>query len=323
MPPSTPVRVQVARNAMATRFEVVLHGKDPVSLRAAGEEALDEIERLESKLSLYRPDSEIARVNSRAAREPVRVSADLFQLLQHARRLHDETEGACDITVGPLMRAWGFMAEAGHLPDPEELAMARSSVGMQLLQLDTEHHCVRFSKPGVMLDLGAVGKGYAIEKAAEILREAGVESALIHGGTSTVCGLGAPPGEDAWKVAIESPPQKTTHASGSVIAIVPLRDNALSVSAVWGKSFLDSNITYGHVIDPRTGKPAQRALLAAVSTTSATESDALSTALLTLGSGGEKLIGSLRSDIRTLVLQRTENVNSLSAQGMEVNLRKV
>src|SRR6266404_6157513 len=105
--------VQAARNAMATRFEVVLYGGDTVSLRAAAEEALDEVQRIESKLSLYRPESEIAHLNVRAAYESVRVSPELFRLLEQAKRLHEETEGAFDITIGPLMRAWGFVGDSG------------------------------------------------------------------------------------------------------------------------------------------------------------------------------------------------------------------
>src|SRR5262245_38282633 len=112
--------VRVARHAMATRFEVALHGDDPVRLRAAAEEALDEIERLESRLSLYQPTSEIAHVNARAAFERVRVSPEVFRLLETARQLSAETKGAFDVTVGPLVRCWGFMCGTGHVPEPEE-----------------------------------------------------------------------------------------------------------------------------------------------------------------------------------------------------------
>src|SRR5207247_237458 len=106
---------------------------------------------------------------------------ELFRLLQQIKRLHDETTGAFDITIGPLMRAWGFIGGSGEMPDPQQLEAARQCVGMHLLEFDANHSSIRFARPGVMLDLGAVGKGYAIEKAAEILREAGVSSALIHG----------------------------------------------------------------------------------------------------------------------------------------------
>src|SRR6516164_6924116 len=143
--------VALAVHAMATRFELVLHGEDPVHLRAAGEEALGEIERLESQLSLFRPESEIANLNARAAREPVQVSPEVFGLLEHAQRLHAESGGAFDITIAPLVRCWGFMGSTGRLPSADEVAQAREKVGMNLVQLDAEQRTVRFSREGVML----------------------------------------------------------------------------------------------------------------------------------------------------------------------------
>src|SRR5688572_12507360 len=124
------IRVAVARNAMATRFEIVLFGEDPSALRAAADEALNEVERLEAQLSLYRLSSEIANINARAAREPVRVEPSLFHLLQHAKQLSEETEGAFDITIAPLMQAWGLMGGKGKVPTRAELAEARAKVGM-------------------------------------------------------------------------------------------------------------------------------------------------------------------------------------------------
>src|SRR2546423_7812480 len=197
--------VRLALPARATRFEIVLQGEGPASLRAAAEEAFEEIERSEAHLSQFRTGSEIANLNARAAQEPVRVTPPLFALLQHCRKLHHETGGAFDITVAPLLRCWGFRDATGHLPEPEALAEARGKVGMNLVQLNPDDFTVRFTRDGVMLDLGAIGKGYAIERAAEILREAGVSSALLHGGTSTVQAIGHPPDGGSWKVAVANP----------------------------------------------------------------------------------------------------------------------
>jgi len=301
---------------MATRFEVVLHGDDPVALRAAGEEALEEIGRLDAQLSFYRAPSELSRLNARAAQAPVRVEPGLFRLLQQAQHLHEETHGAFDITVAPLMRCWGFVNGTGRLPDPGELAEARARVGMHLVSLNPDDFTVRFRQEGVMLDLGAIGKGFALERAAELLREAGVISALLHGGTSTVYALGQPPDAECWKVAIERPPGDIwnspltqpvisgppTDRTTSHLTSVLLKDEALSVSAVWGKSFRANGEIFGHVIDPRTGGPVRGALLAAVTLPSATETDALSTALLTLGAEGHDRIVNLRPGMRTLLI---------------------
>jgi thiamine biosynthesis lipoprotein len=159
---------------------------------------------------------------------------------------------------------------------------------------------VRFDKEGVMLDLGAIGKGYAIDRAAEALREAGMTSALLHSGTSTVYALGKPPDGETWKVAIESP--TGAGATPELLATVPLQDEALSVSAVWGKSFEHEGKTMGHVLDPRAGRPVSNAVLAAVVLPSAMETDALSTALLVVGMAGRPEISQLRPAMRTLVI---------------------
>lgn len=298
---------------MATRFEAVLHGEDEVALRAAAEEALEEIERLDALLSLYRPDSEIARINARAAIEPVRVEPTLFRLLQAAQRLSDESEGAFDITIAPLMRCWGFTRDSGRVPDASEVAEARARVGMRLVHLDERDFTVRFARDGVMLDLGSIGKGFALERAAELLREAGVLSGILHGGTSTICALGTPPDADAWKVAVPHPDGESrpmvssadpegTDADKALLAVVPLKDEAMSVSAIWGKSFEAEGRIYGHVIDPRKGEPVEGSVLAAVILPSATETDALSTALLTLGPAGHDRVARLRPAMRSLLL---------------------
>lgn len=293
--------VQVARNAMATRFEIVLHGTNAVSLRAAGEEALDEIARIESQLSLYRPTSEIARVNARAAHEPVRVTPPVYNLLKHARELSDACQGAFDITIAPLVRCWSFMGGTGAQADPKQLAEARECIGMAHVEFDDARQTIRFDRAGVMLDLGAIGKGYAIDRAVDLLREAGVESALVHGGTSTVYGIGKPLDNDAWKIAVAN-----AFGNGSIdpaqLPTLTLENEALSVSAIWGRSFEKEGKTLGHVIDPRTGEPTQTAQLAAVVSKSATDSDALSTALLVLGRAGEPLFKEKFATVRTYIL---------------------
>ncbi len=274
---STATPVLVARNAMATRFEIALHGDNPAFLRAAAEEALDEVDRLENQLSLYRPGTEIARVNAQAHLAPVRVSPGVFRLLERARTLSVETQGAFDITIAPLVRAWGFMGGTGAMADPQAVAEARRQVGIHLVAHDANEFTVRFAREGVMLDLGAIGKGYALERAAELLREAGVTSALIHGGTSSTFAIGRQPNGDRWKVAITAP----FNQSDRPFAIVELEDESLSVSAVWGRSFRAGEKILGHVIDPRTGEPAAKAFMTAVVLPSPTEGDALTTALLT------------------------------------------
>ncbi len=311
---SAPKPVLVARHAMATRFEVVLHGSDVPGLRAAAEEALGEIERLEAQLSLYRPSSEIAQINARAHAEPVRVTPAVFHLLEHARRLSRETGGAFDITVAPLVRCWGFMGGTGAMPDLEAVAEARGLVGMDRIELNAADYTVRFNRRGVMIDLGAIGKGYAIDRAAWVLREAGVTSALIHGGTSSSFAIGRPPDAERWKLAIASP---SSDPAARPLAVVEMADESLSVSAVWGRSFQAGERTFGHVIDPRTGTPSEKALLTAAVLPSATEGDALTTAMLTNPALMPALVDA-RPGMRALVLAGSGAALEIHTRGITV-----
>jgi thiamine biosynthesis lipoprotein len=286
---------------MATRFEIAMYGEDPVHLRAAGEEALDEIDRLEAQLSFYRPESELSYVNARAVDGWVSVTPPLFALLMNAQRLSRATGGAFDPTIGPLMRAWGFAGGSGRMPDESELRAARETVRMDRVLFDGENYAVRYERPGVAIDLGANGKGSAVERAAMLLRENGVGSALIHGGTSTLSAIGAPPGEPGWTVALQHP-----FRVGERVGSVTLADTSLSVSAPHGKAFEAGGTLYGHVMDPRTGEPVRGAALAAVSLPSATETDALSTALLVLGEAGFPALEAVAPGCKALVAYREE-----------------
>ncbi len=293
--------VRLARPAMRTRFEIVLADEaDPARLRAAGEEALDEISRVEEQLSAYRPESELSYVNARAADGPVRVEPSFFRLLEQASLLSATTEDAFDLTVGPLLRLWGLTGGEGALsrpPYPEEVETARGLVGFrESVRLDAEAGTVRFLKRGVRLDPGAIGKGYALDRAVDILREVGIESALLHGGTSTVCALGAPPDAEAWPVALRDPSRPDGR-----LASVALRDRALSVSTVEGKSVEVEGRRWGHVLDPRSGWPVRRSVLAAVVTEYAVDADALSTGLLVLGTAGFSGLAERRPDSSLLV----------------------
>jgi FAD:protein FMN transferase len=272
--------VRLACHAMATRFELLLAGDDEAQLRAAGEEAVTMIHRLEAQLSFYRPTSDIGRINARAACDAVAVEPALFLLLQRARELHAATAGMFDITVGPLMRCWRFVGDTGSVPAAAELDEARQRVGMQHIELDAVEGTVRFARAGVELDLGGIAKGYALDRAAVVLRDAGVEHALLHGGTSSIVAFGTSHDEQPWKVAVEQP---RTDGAAQPLAVVTLHNRALSVSAVWGKAFSSNGQVYGHVMDPRLGRPVNRAVLAAAVCDSATDADAVATALLALG----------------------------------------
>jgi thiamine biosynthesis lipoprotein len=183
---------------------------------------------------------------------------------------------------------------------------------MHLVELDPQAFTVRFQRSGMMLDLGAIGKGFAVDRAAEVLREAVVTSALIHGGTSTVLAIGTPTDAPSWKIAVEYP-RAHPDKPAPLLAEIELHNESLSTSAIWGKCFQKEGRTFGHVLDPRSGEPVQAALLATVVAPTATETDALSTALLTLGISGLEAIRNCRPAARALVMAAGETGRLITA----------
>jgi len=291
-----PPMVRLARYAMGARFEAVLFGEDETQMRAAGEAALDEIEYYSSYLDLFRKDSFLSFINRTAYEKPVRIDGDLMELIEHCLDVSRLSEGAFDITVGPLMECWGFHNGRPSVPKQAMLDTIRTKVGFEKLFIDKDQSTVRFTEPEMRIDFGAVAKGFALDRAGEILKESGPLAALIHGGTSSVLAIGAPPGEDGWKVALKAPSKDE-----SALKIVTLHDCALSVSAPHGRSFIEQGEMLGHVMDPVKGAPVKSADLAAVVCKSAAKADAWSTAFLVLAPDAPEKIDMTRNDMTALI----------------------
>ena len=269
--------------SMACAYSIVAYGQDATTLPQIVEAAFDEVDRIDRLMSHYRPDSPLSRLNREAARAPVEVEPELFAFIAECLRYSRESEGAFDVTVGPLMKAWGFFQGDGRVPDDSEVAELRGRIGFAHVVLDGPHRTVRFDQAGVELDLGGIAKGYAVDRAVDVLRRRGVSAALVSAGGSTIFGLGAPPGHRAWDVKVEDPldPRR-------VALTVHLKDRALSVSGSAFKSFEKHGIRYSHVMDPRTARPVPRRLGVAVLAPTGTAGDALDDAFFVLGPRGSK-----------------------------------
>jgi thiamine biosynthesis lipoprotein len=278
--PSPPPLVchEESRVAMGCTATVRACGPDAATLPAVVGEALDEIDRVDRLMSHYRRDSPLSRLNREAAAGPVTVEPELLDFLAECLRWSRESDGAFDVTVGPLMKAWGFFRDEGRVPGEDELTRALEVVGHRHVVLDREAGTVRFDRPGVELDLGGIGKGYAVDRVVEVLRRRGVSSALVNLGGSSVYGLGAPPGRKAWAIGVQDPTR-----SSRIARTVALRDRALSVSGGFERFFERDGVTYSHVMDPRTGRPVQGILSVAVVTPRATDGDALDNVVFVLG----------------------------------------
>src|SRR5262245_26175563 len=183
---SEDLRLESSAEAMGSTYSLVLYGEDRNRLEGASEEAFDEVRRLDRMLSNYRPESEWSEVNRHAAERPVKVSTELFELLSACVEYSRESEGAFDISVGPLMKVWGFYKGSGHLPQRAEVRLALAKVGYRNILLDRGARTVRFAREGVELDPGGIGKGYAVDRMVEILRKDGVISALVSASGSSI-----------------------------------------------------------------------------------------------------------------------------------------
>ena len=199
-------------------------------------------------------------MNQNAARGPAKVSQELFELLAACQDYSRRSEGAFDITVGPLMKVWGFYRGTGHLPHKAEVAAALTRVGYRHMQLDAASRSVRFDRDGVEMDPGGIGKGYAVDRMVEALRQNGVQSALVAGSGSSIYGLGAPPDEPrGWQITIKDP-----RAPSKTVAVAYLKNESMSTSGSYEKFFRAEGRIWAHIMDPRTGYPAQGSLSVSV-----------------------------------------------------------
>lgn len=233
---------------MATIWRVVVYTPDEETAVNAARAAFEEIARFDKMLSDFNEDSELSQLNARAGGEPVRVSAELFELLTKALDISAKTEGAFDVTVGPVVDLWKRAQRRKELPDPAKLAAAQALVGIQNLFIDSKSRTVTLKKSGMGLDLGGIAKGYAVDRALALLKERGIASALVSGG-GDIGVSDAPPGETGWKIDIQ-PLNKGESSPATLL----LKNAAVSTSGDAEQHLDTGGKRYSHLVDPKTGK---------------------------------------------------------------------
>lgn len=278
--------LSLTAKAMGGEFQIVFNLAQYEQSMEAGLAAIGLLEPLEDMMSYFRPRGELGRINALAPFSPVPVSPELWDLLLFCRDLWEKTDRAFDITAGALWEAWGFARRQGRLPSPAELDEAKESIGWEWIDLDTVHKTIAFRKPGIKLNLGSVGKGYALDRMAATIEGYGVRDFLLHGGKSSVLARGRrlesrereadPP--MGWPVGIADPVVR-----GRRLGEIFLHDQALATSGTAFQFFYHEGKRFGHVLDPRTGLPVDHCLAVTIVAATAAEADALSTALFVTG----------------------------------------
>jgi len=271
--------VHASRRAMACEFSVQYHEAD----RDMAEDvlaALDLVERIEDGLTIYRDASDVIEINDRAATEPVVVGRSLLGLLQLCQKLHDETSGAFDITSGPLSRVWGFLRREGRLPSREEVDAALACVDGNSVVLDSENSTISFRSPRTEINFNSIGKGYALDQAAALVRAAGHDDFLWHGGGSSVLARGnnRASRSGGWTLGLRHP-----HQPERRVAEFHLRDRALGTAGGATQFFEHEGRRYSHILDPHTGWPADGVFTSTVLAPTAALADGLATAFFVMG----------------------------------------
>lgn len=265
---------------MACEFEVLLNAGQYADGAELAVEALDLVEQLEDQLTVFRAHSEISRLNGTAHGVDTPVEPRLFGLLAFAHELHCRTGGAYDITSGPLSKVWGFSRRAGQMPRDEGLTEALDRVGSGHLIFDESKRTVRFAKAGVEINLGSIGKGYSLDRCAELLEARGIADFMLHGGLSSILARGSHGGTagQGWWVGLRDPLRPEQR-----LGEIRLRNRALATSGSGKQFFYYEGRRYGHILDPRSGRPAEGMLSTTVLAPSAAEADAMSTAFFVMG----------------------------------------
>jgi thiamine biosynthesis lipoprotein len=256
------------------RIVVYARSRD-ASVEACGA-AFERFAELDTIMSDYRSDSELMRLCGHAGGSPVPVSKDLFTVLERSQRVARESNGAFDVTCGPIVALWRRARKTGVLPAPEEIARARALVGWRRLRLDPVRRTVQLLTRGMKLDLGAIGKGYADDCAQRTLKRHGITRALVEAGGDIVVS-GPPPGRKGWSIALADVAEGQTHP------ILTLANTALSTSGDTEQYVVIDGRRYSHIVDPRTGEALTNRIYVTIVARDGLTSDSLSTAVSVLG----------------------------------------
>jgi thiamine biosynthesis lipoprotein len=289
--------VTYAARTMGTYVRLTLVTADSAASAPLAQHVLQAFTRVDSLMSNWTTTSEVARLNREAARARTPVEPEVARVIASSLDVWRGSAGAFDITVEPLMRVWGFLGGHPHVPSAEEAAAAFRRVGARQVHFDSTARTLRFDNDGVRIDLGGIAKGYAVQVAAESLVAHGIHDALVDL-SGNMFALGAPPGVDHWRIGIRDPRDRIPY-----FARVPLTEQGISTSGKYEQFVAANGKTYGHIMDPRTGRPAEGLISVTVISSSAFTCDAWDTPLFVLGVDEAKHIAKRRDDIDVILVE--------------------
>lgn len=269
-----------SRASMDTLVSVTVVSASEAEARAAIDQAFSTITSLGRQLDFFSPDSEVTAINRAAGERPVRVSPPVLDIIAKALSVSEQSGGAFDITIGPVSALWDFHAE--RLPDPAALRKALPLVNYKDVVLDAAQSTVFLKRKGMKIDLGAIAKGYAADRAVETLRERGITAGLV-AVAGDIKAFGLKPDGSAWRIGIKNPRPAGASSADELLATTGLRDRAVSTSGDYERFFIREGVRYHHLIDPRTGYPVNHCRGASVFSREGALADAFSTAVCILG----------------------------------------
>ena len=300
--------VKQTRMIMGTFAEVSVYSDDEKIAGKAIEASLDEMERMDRIMSNYKDDSELSQVNKNAAKSPVPCGRELLEVLEHSLHYSELSDGAFDVTVSPVIAAWGFFTGKGRIPSDKELAKLLPAVSYRNIVINKGNNpekpgAILFKHPQTKIDFGAIGKGYAVDKALEIVRKYAVNNACINlGGNIYV--RGAPADRNAWKVGVQHPRNKA-----EILGYLELKDESTATSGDYERFIEIKGKRYSHIVDPRTGMPVKDVVAVTIVAPTGTAVDALSTSVFVLGlEKGMNLVKSIPGVDAMIACQENDGV---------------
>ncbi len=305
-------RFKESKFLMGTIVEITTVGNES-ECRQAMKLAFDEIERIDDLMDVHDTDSEIFRINQAAGKSAVQVSADTFEVIERAIEYADRTDGALDISVSPLMELWGFGSDSNQIPADDELKKKLSLVDYRKITIDKSHSTVKLELSGMKIDVGGIAKGYAVDKASQVLKDAGIQSALVNAG-GDIYATSSPPGKDSWRIGIRHP-----RNNADLLGVVDLEDKAVATSGDYENFFEVDGERYCHIMNPKTGRPVAGIMSVTIVANDTAAADALATAIFPLGAeDGMKLIEELEGVDGVIVTGKEEDdMEVLLSSGMK------